>query len=161
MRGRVPVLWEDDYKKLTYIEDPITGLQAEEWKKQGYYHEKTYGEMFGFPNSMPEWVFSVASNLNLSRIGFVFYRMKTLDIMPVHKDHFNQYCEVFNTFPEKVKRAIVFLEDWKSGHYFEIDGEAIVNWKAGDFVMWQGDAPHSASNIGIEDRYTLQLTGQT
>lgn len=161
MRGRVPVSWNEDFKNFNYTEDPITGPQAEEWKAQGYYHEKTYGEMFGFPNEMPEWVDTVAFNLNLCRTGFVFYKMKTLDIMPVHTDHFKKYCEVFHTTPDNVKRAIVFLEDWKSGHYFEIGGEAITNWKAGDFVIWQGNVPHSASNIGIEDRYTLQITGQT
>jgi hypothetical protein len=41
-----------------------------------------------------------------------------------------------------------------------MDDQAIVNWRAGDFIMWQGDVPHAASNIGIEDRYTLQITGQ-
>ena len=25
--------------------------------------------------------------------------------------------------------------------------------------MWQADVPHAASNIGTEDRYTLQITG--
>jgi hypothetical protein len=32
-------------------------------------------------------------------------------------------------------------------------------WHRGDFVWWQRDVPHLAANIGIEDRYTLQLTG--
>ena len=32
--------------------------------------------------------------------------------------------------------------DWESGHYFEIEGETTtVNWKAGDFVMWQDNVP--------------------
>ncbi len=51
------------------------------------------------------------------------------------------------------------MEDWKSGHYFEIDNKPFVDWKAGDWVWWKGTVPHSASNIGVETRYTLQLTG--
>jgi hypothetical protein len=53
----------------------------------------------------------------------------------------------------------VFLEDWKSGHYFEGNDVAKVNWRAGDVVEWQYDASHMAANLGLEPRYTLQITG--
>ena len=53
----------------------------------------------------------------------------------------------------------MFLENWKSGHYFEVDGFPVFNWKAGDYCMWTHSVPHFAANIGIEDRYTLQITG--
>ena len=160
IRGKVPVTWNDDYKKFNYKEDPIVGNQAEDWLLQGYYHDKTYGAMYGYPNDVPDWALRIAHQIRLFRCGYVFYRMQTLDIMPTHGDHFKKYCEIYGTQPEDVHRAVVFLEDWKPGHYFEIDGEAIVNWKAGEFVMWQGNTTHAASNIGIEDRYTLQITGQ-
>jgi hypothetical protein len=51
------------------------------------------------------------------------------------------------------------LEDWKSGHYLEANGEPVVNWSAGQVVEWVNDTPHMAANIGLEDRYTLQITG--
>jgi len=35
IRGKVPVTWDDDYKKFDYKEDPIVGKQAEEWSSQG------------------------------------------------------------------------------------------------------------------------------
>ena len=85
--------------------------------------------------------------------------MDTLDIMPVHTDHYETYSKVFEVPYNKVSRAIVFLEDWKSGHYFEIDNQAFTGWEKGDYVMWREDVPHAASNIGIEPRYTLQITG--
>ena len=47
----------------------------------------------------------------------------------------------------------------KPGHYFEYDSRGLVNWKKGDYVMYSTDTPHAASNIGIEPRYTLQVTG--
>jgi kynureninase len=53
----------------------------------------------------------------------------------------------------------VFLEDWKSGHYFEIDNVAHLNWRKGDYVLWNNDVPHFAGNFGIEPRYTMQITG--
>lgn len=160
VRGHIPVTWNSSYKQFKYTPDPIVGKQAQEWRDQGYLHKRTYGEMYGYPNDMPDWVQRVASELKLFRCGYVFYKMETLDVMPMHTDHYTKYCEVFNAEPDAVWRAIVFLENWRSGHYFEIDQQAIVNWRAGDFVMWKGDVPHAASNIGIQDRYTLQITGQ-
>ena len=35
----------------------------------------------------------------------------------------------------------------------------VVNYKAGEYVLWAPDVPHAASNIGVEPRYTLQITG--
>jgi hypothetical protein len=59
----------------------------------------------------------------------------------------------------RIRRALVLLEDWKSGHYLEIQGKPVVGWKAGDVVEWVYDTPHMAANLGLEDRYTLQITG--
>ena len=53
----------------------------------------------------------------------------------------------------------MLLEDWKPGHYLEVDSKPYVAWKAGDTVEWVYDLPHMAANIGLEDRYTLQITG--
>ena len=53
----------------------------------------------------------------------------------------------------------MLLEDWKSGHYLEVNSRPVVDWPAGQVVEWVYDTPHSAANIGLEDRYTLQITG--
>ena len=81
-------------------------------------------------------------------------------MFPIHQDHFISYKKLFNiTDTSKIWRCIVFMEDWKSGHYFEIDGQPVVNWKKGDYVMWNNDVPHYAGNFGLEPRYTMQITG--
>lgn len=152
-------MWDDEYKNFQYVRQPITGEEADAWRDQGYTHTTTTGKMYDSKNPMPEWVEKVASLLNLRNPGFVFYRMDTLDIMPVHVDHFNTYCKVFKKERQDVRRAIVFLEDWKPGHYFEVEQVGVVNYKAGEYVLWDADAPHAASNIGVEPRYTLQITG--
>jgi len=54
---------------------------------------------------------------------------------------------------------LVLLEDWKSGHYLEAMNKPVVNWHAGQVVEWTYDTPHMAANIGLEPRYTLQITG--
>lgn len=158
-KGKCPVIWDQGFKNFQFVRQPITGEETVNWKRQGYTHENTTGKMYGSMHTMPEYVHRIASELNLKDCGFVFYRMDTLDIMPTHIDHYNTYCKIFNKDRKDVRRAIVFLEDWKPGHYFEIDGECIANYKSGDYVLWTPDVPHAASNIGIDPRYTLQITG--
>jgi hypothetical protein len=58
-----------------------------------------------------------------------------------------------------VYRVIVFLQDWQSGFLFEIAGDPVVQYQAGTFVLWKGDTPHMAGNLGTTPRYTLQITG--
>ena len=57
-----------------------------------------------------------------------------------------------------INKILIFLNDWKSGHYFELDRTPIVNWNKGDYYFWQEDAPHMAANLGVENRYTMQVT---
>jgi hypothetical protein len=66
---------------------------------------------------------------------------------------------MFGVEAEQMYRGIVFLEDWKSGHYFEIDGRPLMPWRAGDWVYWNNAVPHYAGNFGTEPRYTMQITG--
>ena len=95
----------------------------------------------------------------LKDIGCCYYRMGTNDIIPNHSDAYSVYTKKFNCKTEEVHKILVFLEDWKSGHYFEYEGKPIVKWKAGDYAVWIGDTKHFAANIGVEYRYTLQITG--
>ena len=159
IRGHVTPVWNDDYKNYTYVRQPLTKKELTEWRQQGYTHDSFTGMVYNSRNPMPDWAQYVSDEIGLQNCGYVIYKMQTDDIMPVHVDHFRRYCEVFNVERKQVWRAIVFLEDWQSGHYFEIDSTAVCNYKKGDYVLWRADVPHAASNIGINDRYTLQITG--
>lgn len=149
----------DEFYNFDYIKQPIKDSEVEKWRAEGYTHSDFTGAMYGGTNPMPSWVQDVASEIGLHTPGFTFYKMSTLEIMPPHIDHFETYCQVFNIPREKVFRAIVFLEDWKPGHYFEYNKEPFTGWKKGDYVLYSTDVTHAASNIGIEPRYTLQITG--
>ncbi len=150
---------KDNFLSFEYIKQPIKEEETLKWREQGYYHKSFSGSMYGSKNPMPLWVNDVADQVGLDNCGFVFYKMNQLDIMPPHVDHFDTYCRIFNVEREKVFRAIIFLQDWKPGHYFEYDGNGLVNWKSGDYVIYSTNTLHAASNIGIEPRYTLQVTG--
>jgi uncharacterized protein YijF (DUF1287 family) len=112
----------------------------------------------------PRWneqFIKIYKEMGWKDIGTSYYRMDTNTILPVHSDLYRRYVELFNLQGQEhwIHRAIVFLEDWSSGHYIEINGEAVTNWRAGDVIEWRYDQPHMAANIGLLPRYTLQITG--
>ena len=79
----------------------------------------------------------------------------------MHQDTYKRYIELFKLEGQEytIRRAIVFLEDWASGHYLELKDVPVIGWKKGFTVIWAYDAPHMAANIGLTPRYTLQITG--
>jgi hypothetical protein len=159
-QGLIEPFWGFEHRYLNYIREPFN---CEEdlirWRSQGYSHDHFTGEMYDMKNTMPAWTkefFSLFSGIN---VGLSFYRMTTGNILPTHQDTYSYYKKLFsikNNF--SMWRAIIFLEDWKPGHIFEIDATPITNWKAGEYVLWQYDTPHMAANLGLDPRYTAQIT---
>lgn len=94
-------------------------------------------------------------------VGTSYYRMPTGTVLPTHGDLYTKYINLFGLAGQehRIRRAIVFLEDWKSGHYAEYMNQPLVNWVAGTVVEWPYDTPHMAANLGLDPRYTLQITG--
>ena len=94
-------------------------------------------------------------------VGTSYYRMNTGTVLPTHGDLYKRYVEIFNLQGQetRIHRAIVFLQDWRPGHYAEYEGKPFVNWSAGDVVEWCYDTEHMAANLGLDPRYTLQITG--
>ena len=157
--GKVKVVWDDSYKSLPFEREPIQEYEIRKWRQLGYTHDSFSGKMYSSRNPMPEWVYDVSQEIGLYDPGFVIYKMSTLEIMPEHTDHYETYSKVFGVNRSDIYRAVVFLEDWQPGHYSEMSHTGIVNWQAGDFVIWSADTPHAAANIGTQPRYTLQITG--
>lgn len=160
MRGHIDLDdHSSEFKNFEYRRKPLNLVEEEQWHTSGYRGMTFGGELYDGTNLIPSWVETVAKQIGLHNCGYAFYRMKTGNIIPTHVDHYSVYTRVFNTPIEQVSRAIVFLEDWQSGHYFEIENKALTNWVRGDWVLWSYKESHSAANIGIKDRYTLQITG--
>ena len=79
--------------------------------------------------------------------------------LPLHVDTFYQFAEKNSIDPNKCCRLNIFLEDWQSGHYLEINGIPILNWQKGDAIIIYKDEPHLSGNMGMSDKYTMQITG--
>lgn len=157
----VPTWTDTDFKTLPYEYLPHKDqAMVHRWIQQGYHNMHLNGAISNEKNHVPSWANTVLSKLNWHKPGINLYKMKTGDILPIHSDHYLTYQKIHNiTGTSTIWRCVVFMEDWKSGHYFEIDNCPVVNWHAGDCVVWNYNVPHMAANIGVEPRYTMQITG--
>lgn len=158
------VFWDDEFKRLEYINEPFNDtVNLELWQSQGYTNTFT-GDMCDMRSTQPTWnqrFIDIYSDMGWKDIGTSYYRMLTGTVLPTHQDTYKKYIELFGLVGQehRIRRAIVFLEDWKSGHYFEGVGEPLTRWCAGTVIEWPYDTPHMAANLGLEPRYTLQITG--
>jgi hypothetical protein len=156
--------WDDEFKTLNYIQEPFNDpVSVSKWISQGY-QSKIIGDLCDMRHRLPSWAnkfIEIYEAQGWKDIGLAFYRMPTGTVMPVHSDLYKRYIELFDLCGQEmsIRRALLLLEDWKPGHYLEVDGKPYVSWYAGDTVEWIYDVPHAAANIGLEDRYTLQITG--
>jgi len=161
---QLEVFWDDEYKGLDYIYEPFNDPESvNQWINQGY-QSKICGAMADMRHRLPSWnhkFIEYYEDLGWRNVGVSYYRMSTGTVMPVHSDLYKRYVELFDLKGREhlIRRALVLLEDWKSGHYLEVMNRPIVNWSAGHVVEWTYDTPHMAANIGLENRYTLQITG--
>ena len=156
--------WNEDFKVLTYIREPFNNTsQVMSWRGQGYANRFT-GDMCDMRYAQPDWnqrFLDIFAGQGWQDIGTSYYRMNTGTVLPTHQDLYVKYIDLHGLQGREhtIRRAIVFLEDWQSGHYAEYEGQAFVNWNAGAVVEWSYDAPHMAANLGPDPRYTLQITG--
>jgi len=156
-------LWGTDYVMFDYQNECFNDkLTQQRWQDQGHVYRYYTGDMYDSRRPQPKWVQKLCTEIGWDHCLSSFYCMPPGRILPEHNDTYKKYKELFNiTNPYSIWRAIVFLDDWRSGHYLEVADCPITNWQAGDAVLWQYDTPHLAANLGRQNRYTLQLTGIT
>jgi hypothetical protein len=162
--ANIEPFWDDEYLHLDYsVESFNNPLNTESWLKAGYRCNFT-GAMCDMRQTQPSWNNKFVEHfegLGWKDVGTSYYRMDTCTILPVHQDTYKRYVELFKLEGQEhsIRRAIVFLEDWASGHYLELDNIPVTGWRKGFTVIWAYDRPHMAANIGLTPRYTLQITG--
>jgi hypothetical protein len=164
IKYHIPSFWDDEFKSLNYVNETFNDSDnLEYWRRLGF-ADKFTGDMCDMRSPQPSWnrvIIDIFTEMGWQDIGTSYYRMMPGTVLPTHGDLYKKYIEIFNLQGREssIHRAVIFLEDWQSGHYFEGQGEPLVKWSAGDTVEWIYDTPHLAANMGITPRYTLQITG--
>ena len=163
--GRIDPVWDmKDVESLDYFSEPFNdGKTYENWVKH-YNLEFGIGSQADFRVAQPAWVPDVIAalekqNIKLNNIGTSFYKLMPGELLPYHVDHYHRYCNYHNVELSRVRRIIIFLQDWQPGFLFEIEHVPVTQYSAGRCVIWENDAVHMAGNLGFVPRYTLQVTG--
>jgi hypothetical protein len=121
----------------------------------GYNDKNTqYYQSFDLPDEYHTFAKSIFSEYSLSVI-----KQMPGQTIPEHFDTFYKFSEKNNCRKEDVCRLNFFLEEWKTGHYFEIDDEPYVKWGKMSFKVIRYGHPHLSGNMGMEPKYTMQITG--
>jgi len=160
-RFKIPHVWWGDHENLPFLNEQFNDPKSLEWwRSLGYTQTKFTGDMYDMRFEEPEWMDEFRKYLPWDHFSWSIYRMKPGCALPKHSDLYLRFRKLHNVDDfSKIRRAIVFLDDWQSGHYFDIDDTPILQWKAGEMVIWESDVPHCAANVGVTNRYTLQITG--
>lgn len=153
--------WNDYHLTLDYtVESFRDQEQLTLWKESGHNLNNLTIDLCQ-NNSDDNFTDAVKQHFtDLSNIGVSFHRLRPGHFLPMHVDKYRFYANKHNiTDLNKIKRYVIFLEDSKPGHMLVVDDVVYSKWSAGDLVGWHGETPHSAINLGMFDRYTLQVTG--
>jgi hypothetical protein len=161
---KIPKFWDDEFKSLPYVNESFNDDEnLKLWTKLGFANKFT-GDMCDMRSVQPRWnpqFVNIFEQLGWQDVGTSYYRMMPGTILPTHSDLYKRYIDIFKLQGQEqtIRRTVVFLEDWKPGHYAEYNDQPFVGWTAGWANEWSYDAPHMAANMGSEPRYTLQVTG--
>jgi len=154
-------VWGNSHRDLHYINEPFNDTVTQKtWQDRGFLNQRFTGDLYDMRQPEPTWMAYFRHWLPMRYFSWSVYRMTPGTVLPEHSDTYGKFREIYDVTPDAViRRYVIFLEDWQSGHYCEIDDAPVVNWTQGKGVFWNGDTPHIAANIGRVDRYTLQITG--
>jgi len=84
-------------------------------------------------------------------------------VVPYHRDTFFQISQRYPDRPGTKVRANIYLEDYKLGHFLQYtsndEHHSDVDWRQGDGWLWDSSILHLSCNAGMQDKYTLQVSG--
>jgi hypothetical protein len=118
-------------------------------------HNSSIWQMF---DESPAWVHEIAQLVPRDFTHHVVsvIRIDPGNTIPLHRDKHYLLQEKFGA--GETWRYLIFLEDWKIGHYFEIEKTPLLKWRAGDFIKFSRKNWHVGGNMGLEPFYSAQIT---
>jgi hypothetical protein len=80
-------------------------------------------------------------------------------VIPLHRDTFYQINQRHPTRADLKVRANIYLEDWRLGHFVQYNNQVDTHWKQGQGWLWDSSELHLGANAGMQNKYTLQVSG--
>ena len=158
----IPIKWDKEcHRNLKYETTNIKdAYDNEKWQRAGHNLESITLNVHQF-NGIYPWMEYLSDYFkHLKDVKYSFNLIKPGHYLPSHIDRYGFYKHANGVeIVANIKRYIIFLEEWEDGHFLTIEDKVINKWKVGDTVSWIGETPHAAINLGLNNRYTLQVTG--
>jgi len=82
----------------------------------------------------------------------------------LHRDTFFKFKSLYPDDTRPKVRANIYLQDWQPGHLIHYQDhnkkwQCSDHWIAGEGYLWDSDHLHLSGNCGLQDKYTLQVSG--
>ena len=138
--------------KLTHVHEPYGGLP----ESFNEHNTKIYQRFF---SSQEVDYIELGRQLNMDVYTVSAIEQRPGNTIPLHIDRFYKLRQKIKDKSRQPVRANIFLEDWKMGHILQFEGEIITNWKKHTGFMFNEHVEHLSSNCGMENKYTLQISG--
>ena len=161
----IPITWDKlKHQTLDYSIEWWKDYESEQyqtWITAGHSPEVLTFNLHRFKDGLPDWCLYLSNYFtHLKHVNYCMHQVPPGKYTPSHVDHYNYYFKNFNIqHSDQIVRHIIFLEDWQDGHFLTVEDKIYSNWKSGDIAHWSGQARHAPINIGLTNRYTLQVTG--
>lgn len=78
-------------------------------------------------------------------------------VIPVHSDNFYKLRQEYNISINQCLRYLIFLEEWKLGHFVEFNERCITKWQKGDVWKFDYTSEHYAVNASQFNFVTCQV----
>ena len=145
--------------KLPY-DDDLTKIISE-YEKFGYteYNTRIWKTTSIEPKLTFSWEEEILTQLPLDHGVATVTRQDAGQILPWHEDRFFMLRRLYPTDTRPIWRFLLFLEDWKMGHVLQVNDSMLHHWHQGDVVVWQPGTMHVSANIGLETKWTCNITG--
>lgn len=129
--------------------------QYDKIKKYYTEHNSSIWQMF---EESPQWVWDLAKKIPQDFDHFVVSTIK-IDPGQTIPHHVDKHFKLKQEHGDgESHRYLIFLQDWKRGHYYEVHDEPFTKWRKGAWVKFGIDDWHIAGNMGDEPFYSAQIT---
>jgi quercetin dioxygenase-like cupin family protein len=157
LQGQINIdITEQDLESIEFHDYSQCYQQLPEIKEYYNKHNSSIWQKF---EDSPGWVHALSKIIPQD---FTHHEVSVIKLppgqtIPYHRD--KHYLLQKNYGVGETWRYLIFLEDWKPGHYFEYAQEPVVKWQAGEYIKIYPGVLHHSSNSGSLPKYTCQITG--
>ena len=177
--GSVPITWTIDDLTLEWIETFSIGeipeddnwktvatefklWQEDRYREWGHLKEATKHYM-AFEPKLEFDITEIITQIGCSakEYGYNFLKLPAGRMIPWHCDTYAYCVKKYSVADEeiiRIKRAVIFMQDWSVGQIIQVGKSMLSDWKAGDMYTWDHEAWHGAANFGTEDLIIMQVT---